>query len=47
MKPEHSKYSHAADERRSFEVGYQKELDAGYESKPSEIHFCPHTYRKH
>jgi hypothetical protein len=46
MKPERSKYSHAADALRTFAVGYQEDADEYAEPPKSELWFDVFTYRK-
>jgi phage terminase large subunit len=46
MKPEHSKYSHAADALRTFAVGYQEEPDEDEQSQPAVLDFNVFTYNK-
>lgn len=46
MKPEHSKWSHAADTLRTFAVGYQEDVDEHYEPPKSELYFNVFTYGK-
>jgi len=46
MKPEHSRWSHAADALRTFAVGYQEDVDAYTPPAPPELHFDVFTYKR-
>ena len=44
MKPEHSRWSHAADALRTFAVGYQEDVDEDYTPPKPDLFFNVFDY---